>query len=123
MNATYNPTITQNSTWEVYITITKPDGSAFSLVDFTGKSSIKSDYDGTVLASPVVTVENAAGGVLKVFLSAAQSASLHPTSTAKPPKPGLPVWDVLIGNSDASKIYRVASGRVTIEPGVTQWTQ
>ena len=121
MATTYNPIVHQNATWEVTATITQANGDPFVLTDFTGQSQIK-DSTGAVLASPVVTIVDALNGVLKVHMSTTQTASLPVSSTLSTPKPPLPVWDVLIGNDDASQVYVILSGTVTVRAGVTTWT-
>jgi hypothetical protein len=120
--ASYSPTIQNNATWEATITITQADGTPFNLLDYTGESQIKTADGATVLATPVITIIDAAAGQLKIFIPLEQTALLKPTSTALPPKPPLPTWDVLIGNSDKSKVYKIIKGDVIVEAGVTHWT-
>ena len=124
MAATYSPVVEQNATWEIQITITRPDNTPFDLTTFTGQSQIKASYDAgaAVLASPVVTIVDPVNGKLKIFLSIAQTAALQATSIKTPPNPPLPVWDVLIANTDKSQAYSILSGNVTVKPGVTHWT-
>ena len=124
MAATYSPVVQQNATWEIQITITRPDNTPFDLTTFTGQSQIKASYDAgaAVLASPVVTIVDPVNGKLKIFLSIAQTAALQATSIKTPPNPPLPVWDVLIANTDKSQAYSILSGNVTVKPGVTHWT-
>src|ERR1039457_250047 len=104
MAATYSPVVQQNATWEIQITITRPDNTPLDLTTFTGQSQIKASYDAgaAVLASPVVTIVDPVNGKLKIFLSIAQTAALQATSIKTPPNPPLPVWDVLIANTDKS---------------------
>jgi uncharacterized protein involved in outer membrane biogenesis len=130
MAATYSPVVQQNATWEIQITITRPQPDPslpalpFDLTTFTGQSQIKASYDAgaAVLASPVVTIVDPVNGKLKIFLSIAQTAALQATSIKTPPNPPLPVWDVLIANTDKSQAYSILSGNVTVKPGVTHWT-
>jgi hypothetical protein len=123
MATTYNAVVQQNATWEVTLTMTNPDGSPFILTDFTGQSQVKTTYDSvSVLTSPVVTIVSALEGKLKVHMSLVQTALLPITSTSQPPKPPLPVYDVVIGNTDKSRVFVVLSGNMTVKPGVTEWT-
>lgn len=118
MSSSYNPTIQQYSTWEIFLSLKNPDGSPFVLTDYTGESQIRPAYGSTtVLASPTVTVTSPSTGTLKVHLTKEQTAVLVPTV----PKSSLPVWDVLLSNTDHSETFVVAQGRVTVIPGVTQW--
>jgi hypothetical protein len=123
MSTVYNPIVRQNATWEILVEVTNQDGTPFDLTDFTGQSQIKSAYtNGTVLSSPTVIVDDAEGGALRVHMTMGQTAALSATSTRTPPRPPLPVWDVLISNADNSQVYLVVSGDVTVKPGSTQWT-
>jgi hypothetical protein len=123
MSVIYHPIVYQNATWEISFTVTKGDGSPFNLTGYTGQSQIKaSPTDNTVLASPTVTIVNTVGGIVKVSLSIVQTAALAATSTDPHSKTPLPVYDVLIANTDLSKVYRVLRGSVTVEAGVTHWT-
>jgi hypothetical protein len=127
MASTYNPTIPNNATWGISVTILQPPvapatvGLPFDLTTYTGKSEIRSHDGNTVLATCTVTITNAALGQLRCFLSLAQAALLHPTSAVVSPKTALPVWDVIIGNSDQSKVFRIVEGVVTVQNGVTHW--
>jgi hypothetical protein len=121
MGMIYNPTIKNNETWTLLITISQPSGDPFDLTTYTGKSQIRSHDGLTVLGTPVVTVVAPTLGQLKVFLSLAQAAILKPTSTTCLAKNPLPIWDVIIGNADASNVFEVVSGDVSIKAGVTTW--
>jgi hypothetical protein len=128
MSATYNPIIQQNATWEITLTLKNPSpdggitpGTPFNLTGYTGQSQIKA-ADGSVLASPTVTIMDTTNGVVKISMNITQTASLAATSTATPPKPPLPVYDVLIANTDLSKVFRILGGSVTVNSGVTHWT-
>jgi hypothetical protein len=119
---TYNPTIKNNETWTLPITINQAGGAPFNLTNYTGKSQIRSADGLTVLATPVVTITAPLLGQLTVVLSLAQAALLRPTSTTTPPKSPLPIWDVIVGNSDQSNVFEVVSGEITVKAGVTTWT-
>ena len=97
-------------------------GSPFDLTGYTGQCQIKSAVDGTVLTSPTVTIVDATTGQLRISTSTTQNASLPVTSTTNPPKPPLPVYDALIGNTDHTRVIKILKGSVTVESGVTHWT-
>ena len=123
MATTYNPVIQQNTTWEVNVTITNSDNTPFDLTSFTGQGQIKAlPTDLIALAQLTVTVTSALAGKLKIHLPMTQAALLPVTSIAVPPKPPLPVYDVLIGNTDKSQVFSILSGSITVKAGVTHWT-
>jgi hypothetical protein len=108
----------------LFITITQPGGAPFDLTTYTGKSQIRTHDGLTILGTPVVTMVAPTLGQLKVVLPLAQAVLLKPTPTtatclAKSP---LPIWDVVVGNVDASNVFEVVSGDVTVKAGVTTWT-
>jgi hypothetical protein len=121
MGPAYNPTIKQYSTWEINLSLKHADGTAFVLTDYSGRSQIRSAFSSDViLGSPTVTITNPTNGLVKVHLSIEQTAALSVTDVKVSP---LPVWDVLIANTDQTKTFVVAQGRVTVEPGVTRWQE
>lgn len=114
----YNATIQQNASWVLNVTITDSGGTAKNLTGYTGKSQIKSAYGASaVLAEPTVTITDAANGKLEIKLTAAQTAALAVTVPGK-----LPVWDVLISNTENTLTFRILEGNVTVTPGVTVWS-
>ena len=118
MSSSYNPTIQQYSSWEIFLFLHNPDGSPFILTDYSGESQIRPAYgSATILASPTVTVTDPTNGAIKVHLTKEQTALLSPAAHGA----ALPVWDVLLSNTDTSDTFVVAQGRVTVIPGVTQW--
>ena len=122
MAGTYNPTIRNNETWDLSLTLTRSDSTPFPLTGYTGKGQIKSPDGETVLAALTVSVTNADQGVLRVFLPLAQAETLEPTPTVAPPRYHLPIWDVILSNADQSHVFTVIKGEVTIQAGVTHWT-
>lgn len=121
MTNKYSPIIQQNASWIITLTLKDSGGTPLNLTNWTGKSSIKTAYDGTVLATPTVTITTPLQGAVTIQLTAAQTALLTPTPT-QPNKTPAPVWDVLLSNSDNSIVYRVLEGPVVVLPGVTKWT-
>lgn len=123
MSATYNPIIQQYSTWEITLTLQNSDLTPFDLTDYTGKSQIRASFsDATVLTSPTVTITDPTHGIMKISLTLTQTSGLAPTATNCPSQAKLPVWDVLISNTDNSITFVVVAGSVTVIPGVTHWT-
>ena len=121
-SATYTPTISNNISWEVTVSLKKSDGTAYDLTGFTGQCQIKSS-DGlrTVLATPTVTIVDQTGGVFKVSMTLAQTSQLQVTSQDNQ-KCRLPSYDVLLANADLSVMLRALEGRIVVVGGTTTWT-
>jgi hypothetical protein len=118
--ARYNITIQQNASWELNVTVNDSAGTPVNLTGWTGQSQIKSSYgSSTVLASPTITITNAATGKLKISLTEAQTETLTATTSRTI---NLPVWDALIANSGETVVLRILEGTATVTPGVTVWS-
>ena len=120
--AIYNPTVRNNATWEVTVTLKKSDGTAYDLTGFTGQCQVRSS-DGvkTVLATPTVTVTDQVNGVFKVFMSLAQTAVL-PVTPCDNKRDKMPQYDVLLANADKSVVLEALEGHITVVAGVTTWS-
>jgi hypothetical protein len=116
--ATYNATLFNNVTWDFYATINLSPGVPFDLSAYTGQSQIRS-HDGTIVASPVVTITDPANGKIWVHVSLAQARGLPLTDCVDKTK-GLD-WDVVFSTADQGKVFCLVEGKIQVRAGVTQW--
>lgn len=100
-------------------TVTEPDGTA---VDLTGASGIRftakdraSDADADAVITRTVgdgvTVTNAAGGIVRVQLEAADTSALSAPLSL--------VYDLQLADASGG-IYTVAAGRLEIKPDISR---
>lgn len=109
---TYDFTLLQGETWELYVTVMDPDTPA-SALDLTGYA-VRCQFrhkpgSSTILETPLAVVTNAASGILKLSLTAAETAAL----TARRFH-----YDVEV-ESPAGRVIRVLMGAVELDREVT----
>ena len=108
---TYNLVIDQGSDFALDLVI-KQSGSALNLTNYTGRAQLRTSVTASsASATFTVTKTNAAGGALKMELSASTSSSLAA---------GQYVYDLEIFTSGDAIVKRIIQGEVTITPEVTR---
>tara|TARA_Y100000817_G_scaffold86195_1_gene66918 strand:+ start:168 stop:506 length:339 start_codon:yes stop_codon:yes gene_type:complete len=108
---TYNLVIDQGSDFALDLVI-KQSGSALNLTNYTGRAQLRTSVTASsASATFTVTKTNAAGGALKMELSASTSSSLAA---------GQYVYDLEIFTSGDAIVKRILQGEVTITPEVTR---
>lgn len=106
-------TIDQGATFSTVITLTEDDNTPLDLTNHEFEAQIrKSYYSVNPTANLSVTIENAANGVVRMSLDAANTANI---------KAGRYLYDVKMIKPDASNTtIRVVEGIVTITPQVSR---
>lgn len=107
--STYNISIERNVDFCVFLTLKDSAGSAIDITNATVDAEIKQDYYFPTLSTFTVTKVTPASGVVKLTLTAAQTAILHP---------GELKYDVLIKYSDNS-IQKILKGAVLVDTNIT----
>ena len=108
---TYNLVIDQGSDFALDLVI-KQSGSALNLTNYTGRAQLRTSVTASsASATFTVTKTNAAGGALKMELSASTSSALAA---------GQYVYDLEIFTSGDAIVKRILQGEVTITPEVTR---
>lgn len=108
---TYNLVIDQGSDFALDLVI-KEAGSALNLSSYSGRAQLRTSVSASsAAASFTVTKTNAAGGALKMELSAATSSGISA---------GQYVYDLEIYTSGDAVVKRILQGEVTITPEVTR---
>ena len=108
---TYNLVIDQGSDFALDLVI-KQSGSALNLTNYTGRAQLRTSVTASsASATFTVTKTNAAGGALKMELSASTSSGLAA---------GQYVYDLEIFTSGDAIVKRILQGEVTINPEVTR---
>ena len=74
----YDTTLIVGDTWTVQVTLTDSAGTAHDLTDVTGEASAAREVGSAAVATPTVTVTDAAAGQFEVVLAAAATADLTP---------------------------------------------
>ncbi|MEY2653572.1 MAG: hypothetical protein RLZZ524_600 [Pseudomonadota bacterium] len=117
----YHPTIPQRSNWGVAFQLVKPNtdpAEVWDLTGFTLEAEIRNAFDGSVLATMLVEVVDAANGNIAVGLTRAQSEALTAQCAGRVGRIG--VWDLLIHHSGTTS--RLIEGDVFLSQGVTRPT-
>jgi hypothetical protein len=110
---TYDFTLLQGETWELYVTVMDPDTPA-SALDLTGYA-VRCQFRvkpgaSTLIEEPLAAVSNAASGIISLSLTAAETAAInHPHF----------YYDVEV-ESPAGRVIRVLMGHVTLDREVTE---
>ena len=108
---TYNLVIDQGSDFALDLII-KQSGSALNLTNYTGRAQLRTSVTASsASATFTVTKTNAAGGALKMELSASTSSGLAA---------GQYVYDLEVFTSGDGIVKRIIQGDVTITPEVTR---
>jgi uncharacterized protein YfdQ (DUF2303 family) len=104
-------TIDQGASFSTVLTLTNDDNSAINLTSRTFVSQIrKSYYSVNPTANISVVVENAANGVVRMSIDAANTANI---------KPGRYLYDLKM-TDEANTTIRIVEGIVTITPQVSR---
>lgn len=104
-------TIDQGASFSTVLTLTNDDNSAINLTSHTFVSQIrKSYYSVNPTANLTVVVENAANGVVRMSIDAANTANI---------KPGRYLYDLKM-TDEANTTIRIVEGIVTITPQVSR---
>ena len=106
-----NLSIDQGSDFSAEVIVEDSSGDVANLTGFTGAGQIRKTYSSSTATNFVVTVTNAAAGLLTLTLSNAVTNAM---------KAGRFVYDVEITETSNGEKTRVVEGQVTINPGVTQ---
>lgn len=105
--ATQDITIEQGVDYSIDLAVTI-DAVAWDLTGYTAEATVREDYN-TAATSMTATITNAAGGLITVSLTAAQTALLFYTSG---------VWDLIV-TSGGGVVTRLLQGTVTVTKSVT----
>lgn len=106
-------TIDQGTTFSSTINLTNDDNSAMNLANSIFTCQIrKSYYSSNVTANVICTIEDAANGIVRLSIDAANTANI---------RPGRYLYDLKMDDGDTSNTFvRVLEGIVTITPQVTR---
>lgn len=105
-------TIDQGATFTSTINLTNDDNSAMNLANSIFTCQIrKSYYSSNVTANVIATVEDAANGLIRLSVDAANTANI---------KPGRYLYDLKMVDTEANTYVRVIEGIVTVTPQVTR---
>lgn len=107
--STYNISIERNVDFCVFLTLKDANGVAINVTTATIDAELKQDYYFPLLVEFTVTKVTPASGVIKMELSAAQTAVLHP---------GTLKYDVLIKYANGT-FQRILKGNAVIDPNIT----
>lgn len=76
----YNHELVIGNTYRQIAALTDEDGAAIDITGLTGVCQIKDEVNGTVIASPIVSIISASAGTLQWVLAAASTATIEPDS-------------------------------------------
>lgn len=107
--STYNITVERNVDFCVILTLKDANGTAVDVTTATIDAEIKQDYYFPMLAEFTVTKVTPASGVIKLELSAAQTALLHP---------GVLKYDVLVKYLNGT-FQKILKGNVAVDTNIT----
>jgi len=107
--STYNISIERNVDFCVILTLKDANGVAIDVTSATIDAEIKQDYYFPMLVAFTVTKVNAVAGIVKLELTAAQTAVLHP---------GTLKYDVLVKYSN-NTFQKILKGSVAVDTNIT----
>lgn len=107
--ATYNISIERNATFDVSLALKDSNGTAIDVTNATIDAEIKQDYYFPGIVSFTVTKITPASGIIKLSLTANQTANLH-VGTLK--------YDVFAQYSNGV-IQKILKGTVSVEENIT----
>jgi|TARA_B110000438_G_C15789952_1_gene640196 hypothetical protein len=111
MASILNQVIDQGSTFSKSITVYQTDGATIqNLTGYTVSSQLRKNYTSSASTTINASINNAAGGLIVMSLTAVQTAAL---------KSGRYVYDLQITAAD-STVTRVIEGVITLRPEVTK---
>jgi len=110
---TYDFTLLQGETWELYVTVMDPDSPTDPL-DLTGYA-VRCQFrpkpgSSTLIEEPLAAVSNAASGIISLSLTADETAAIN--------KPHFH-YDVEV-ESPAGRVIRILMGNVSLDREVTE---
>ena len=107
--STYNISIERNVDFCLVLTLNNSDGTTINVTNATIDAEIKQDYYFPTLETFSITKVTPASGVVKMTLTAAQTAALHP---------GPLKYDVLVKYSDGT-IQKILIGTVNVDTNIS----
>lgn len=107
--STYNISIERNVDFCLILTLKNSNGTAIDVTNATIDAEIKQDYYFPNLETFTVTKITPASGLVKLTLTAAQTAALHP---------GPLKYDVLVKYSDGT-IQKILKGTVGVDTNIS----
>ena len=111
MASILNQVIDQGTTFSKSITVYQTDGATVqNLTGYTVSSQLRKNYTSSASTTINASINNAAGGLIVMSLTAVQTAAL---------KSGRYVYDLQITAAD-STVTRVIEGVITLRPEVTK---
>jgi hypothetical protein len=107
--STYNISIERNVDFCLVLTLKDDTGTAIDVTNATIDSEIKQDYYLPTIQTFTVTKVTPASGLIKLTLTAAQTAILHP---------GPLKYDVLVKYADGT-IQKILKGAVAVDTNIS----
>lgn len=107
--STYNISIERNVDFCLVLTLKNDTGTAIDVTNATIDAEIKQDYYFPNLQTFTVTKITPASGLIKLTLTAAQTAALHP---------GPLKYDVLVKYAD-NTIQKILKGTVSVDANIS----
>jgi type IV secretory pathway TrbF-like protein len=107
--STYNISVERNVNFCVVLTLKDANGNAINVADAAIDAEIKQDYYFPNLTTFAITKVNPEFGVIKLELTAAQTAVLHPGNLK---------YDVLIKYADGT-FQKILKGNVAVDPNIS----
>lgn len=107
--STYNITVERNVDFCVVLTLKDANGAAIDVTNVVIDAEIKQDYYFPMLAEFTVTKITPASGIIKLELSAAQTAALHP---------GVLKYDILAKYLNGT-FQKILKGNVAVDTNIS----
>lgn len=110
----WNPTIFQGATWTWQVEMTNPDDTKMNLTGYSVRGQLRRTFDSSTVdldltTGSMISISDAANGVISLNVPAATTANL--TGTYK--------WDVELV-SGGGLVYRIIQGEITVSREVTR---
>lgn len=107
--STYNISVERNVDFCVVLTLKDGNGAAIDVTTAVIDAEIKQDYYFPTLTTFSITKVTPASGIIKLELSAAQTAALHP---------GTLKYDILIKYNDGT-FQKILKGNVAVDTNIS----
>lgn len=114
----YNITIEQGATFTMPITYKDEYGAAVNLSGYTARMQIRTSAQGQVMATPTVTITDAAAGEITVSMTVSETSALLVTGASHSNLTQC-VYDLELVAS-AGEVIRLLNGICWISPEVTK---